>query len=101
MCDTFGIRNLDYNLKSQIDFIRTRSNTSSFGLRSLKYLAKKIWDIVPYDIKSVGNLNLCKKKKKRNREPKGYHCRLYIQYLHGVGYVETFYYLLLLTVIVF
>ena len=66
MCDTFGTRNLDYNLKSQIDFIRTRGNTSSFGLSSLKYLATKMWDIVPYDIKSVGNLNLCKKKNKKS-----------------------------------
>ena len=89
MCDTFGTRNLDYNLKSQIDFMRTRGNTSSFGLSSLKYLATKMWDIVPYDIKSVGNPNLCKKKI-RNREPKGCHCRLCKQYLHGVGYVDTF-----------
>ena len=32
MCDIFETRNLDYNLRSQIDFIRTRVNTSSFGL---------------------------------------------------------------------
>ena len=56
MCDIFKTRNLDYNLRSQMDFIRTRVNTSSFGLSSLKYLATKIWDIVPYKIKSVGNL---------------------------------------------
>ena len=41
MCDTFGIRNLNYNLRSQTDFIRARANTSSFGLNSLKYLARK------------------------------------------------------------
>ena len=41
MCDIFETRNLDYNLRSQIDFIRTRVNTSSFGLSSLKYLATK------------------------------------------------------------
>ena len=51
MCDIFETRNLDYNLRSQIDFIRTCVNTSSFGLSSLKYLTTKIWDIVPYDIK--------------------------------------------------
>ena len=55
MCDIFETRNLDYNLKSHMDFIRTRANNSSFGLSSLKYLAAKIWDIVPYEIKSVGN----------------------------------------------
>ena len=62
ICDIFETRNLDYNLKSQKDFTRTRVNISSFGLSSSKYLATKIWDIVPYDIKSVGNVNLFKGK---------------------------------------
>ena len=74
----FETRNLDYNLRSQLGFIRTRVNTCSFGLSSLKYLATKIWDLVPYEIKSVGNLNMLKKK------PKGCHCRLCKQNLHGV-----------------
>ena len=69
MSDIFEARNLDCNLRSEIDFIRTRVNTSSFGLSSLKYLSTKIWDIVLYEIKSVGNLNLSKKKM-RNWEPK-------------------------------
>ena len=73
MCDIFEIRNLDYNLRSQRDIIKTRVNTSRFGLRPLKYLVTKIWDIVPYEIKSVGNINLFKKKI-RNWEPK--RCRL-------------------------
>ena len=42
MCDIFETRNLDYNLRSQRDFIITRVNTSSFGLSSLKCLATKI-----------------------------------------------------------
>ena len=87
MCDIFETRNLDYNLRSQIDFIRTRVNTSSFGLSSLKYLATKIWDIAPYEVKSFGNINLFKKKI-RNCEPKGCHCRLCKQYLQGIGYVD-------------
>ena len=37
MCDIFETRNFNYNLKSQTDFVRTRANTSSFGLNSLKY----------------------------------------------------------------
>ena len=61
MCDIFETRNLDYNLRSQIDFIRACANTSSFGLSSLKYLATKIWDVLPYEIKSIGNINLFKK----------------------------------------
>ena len=65
MCDIFETRNLDYSLRSQGDFIRTRVNTSSFGLSSLKYLATKIWDIVPCEIKSIGNINLFKKKNEK------------------------------------
>ena len=91
MCDIFETRNLDYNLRSQMDFIRTRVSTSSFGLSSLKYLATKIWNIAPYYIKSVGNLNSFKKKM-RNWEPKRCHCRLCKQYVHGVGYMDTFKY---------
>ena len=41
MCDIFETTNLDYNLRPQLDFIRTRVNTSRFGLSSLKYLATK------------------------------------------------------------
>ena len=65
MGDIFETRNLHYNLRSQIHFIRTSVNNSSFGLSTLKYLTTKIWDIVPYEIKSVGNINLYKKKNKK------------------------------------
>ena len=75
ICDIFETRNSNYNLGSLADFKRARVNTSSFELNSLKYLATRIWDIVPYDIKSVENLNSVKKKI-RNWEPKGCHCRL-------------------------
>ena len=46
MCDIFETRSLDYNLRSQIDFIRARVNTSSFGLNTLKYLATKKYEIL-------------------------------------------------------
>ena len=75
MCDIFETRNLNYNLRSQTDFARTGVNTSSFGLNPLKYLATKILDIIPCDIKSTGNLNSFKEKI-RNWEPKGSHCKL-------------------------
>ena len=63
MCDiNFETRNLDYGLRSQTDFIRKRVNNSSFGLNSVKYVATKTWDIVPYYIESVEKINLLKKK---------------------------------------
>ena len=36
MCDIVQTRNLNYNLRSQTDFLRARVNTSSFALNSLK-----------------------------------------------------------------
>ena len=89
MCDIFETRNFNYNLRSQMDFVRARVNTSSFGLNSLKYLATKIWDVFPCDIKSTGNLNSFKEKVK-NWEPEGCHCKLCRQYVHGIGYVDSF-----------
>ena len=53
MCDIFETSNLDYNLRSQTDFIRARVNTSNFRLSSLKYLATKIYEIVPYEINQL------------------------------------------------
>ena len=89
MCGIFETRNFNHNLRSQTDFVRARVNTSSFGLNSLKYLATKIWNIVPFDIKSTRNLNSFKEKI-RNWEPKGCHCKLCRQYVHGIGYVDSF-----------
>ena len=61
MCNIFETRNLDYNLRSKIDFIRTRVNTSSFGLSFLKYLATKIWDfgLSFFKILSYKNMGYC------------------------------------------
>ena len=87
--DIFETRNLNYNLSSQTDFIRTLVNTSGFGLNSIKYLATKIWNIVLYDIKSVKNLNSFKKKI-RNWKLKGCYCRLCKQHDRGAGYVDIF-----------
>ena len=62
MCNVFQTRNVNYNLRSETDFIRTRVNTSTFGLNPLKYLSAKTWDFVLYDIKSVKIQILFKKK---------------------------------------
>ena len=80
---------LYYNLRSQTDFAGTNVNITSFGLNSLRYLATKIWDIVPNEIKLAKNLDLFKEKI-RKWEPKGCHCRLCKVYVHGVGYIDTF-----------
>ena len=56
MCNLFGKGNISYNLRSQVGFMRTSANTSNFGVNWLKNVAIKVWDIFPYDIKSIENL---------------------------------------------
>jgi len=89
MCDIFETRNINYNLRSQTDFTTGTINTSSFGINSLKYLATKIWDIVPNEIKSIENFEIFKEKI-RKWEPLGCHCKLCRNFVHGVGYVDSF-----------
>ena len=89
MGDIFETRNINYNLRSQTDFARVNVNTTSFGLNSLRYLASKIWDIVPNDIKLAESLDLFKEKI-RKWEPNGFHCKLCKTYIHGVGFIDTF-----------
>ena len=43
MSEIFNPRNIDYNLCSQTDFKQIPVNTINYGLKSLIYLASKIW----------------------------------------------------------
>ena len=57
MLDLFQGREVNYNIRSQTDFSLRSVNTSSYGLRSLRYLAPKIWNLVPQDIRSAKRLS--------------------------------------------
>ena len=50
MSEIFSLRNIDYNLHSQIDFKQGPVNTANYGLKSLRYPAPKIWIIIPLEI---------------------------------------------------
>ena len=51
MLDLFQRREVNYNIRSQTDFSLRSVNTSSYGLSSLRYLASKISNLVPQDIR--------------------------------------------------
>ena len=51
MSEIFILRNIDYNLRSQTDFKQGPVNTVNYGLKSLRYLAPKIWNIIPLEIR--------------------------------------------------
>ena len=56
MSEIFNLRDIYYNLHSQTDFKQGPVNTVNYGLKSLRYLAPKIWDIVPLEIRNSGRL---------------------------------------------
>ena len=53
----FQRREVNYNIRSQKDVSLRSINTSSYGLKFLRYLASKIWNLVPQDIRSAKNLS--------------------------------------------
>ena len=55
--DLFQRREVNYNICSQTDFSLRSVNTSSYGLRSSRYLALEIWNLVPQDIRSAKSLS--------------------------------------------
>ena len=51
MNDIFQPRGVSYNLSSQIDCTRLNANSEHFGISSLRYMAAKVCDMVPNDMK--------------------------------------------------
>ena len=78
---------MNYNILSQTYFSLRSINTSIYGLRSLKYLAPKIWNPVPQDIWSAKSLFQFIRKIK-SWIPDGCPCILCHIYIGQVRYVN-------------
>ena len=62
MKDIFVLQNLSYNLRSSCnEFKRENIKTVHYGLQSVRYLAPKIWELVPNNIKYSNSLSKFKK----------------------------------------
>ena len=87
MSEIFNLRNIDSNLRSKTDFKQDPVNTVSYGLKSLRYLAPKIWNIIPREIRNSSSLT----EFIRNIKlwiPKHCPCTLCRIYIHHVGYIS-------------
>ena len=84
-------QNRDYNgphLRSQNDYQMPKINTVAFGENSLRYLAPKIWNMLPKNIKHLETLNEFKNAIKMWVPPEC-PCRLCKQYIvDGLGFVN-------------
>ena len=57
MLALFQRREVNYNIRSPTDFSLRSINTSSYGLKSLRYLAPKIWNLVPQEVQYAKSLS--------------------------------------------
>ena len=84
MSEIFNLKNIAYNLRSQAAFKQGPVNTVNYGLKSLRYLAPKIWDIIPLEIRNAGEFTTNIKSWIPMHCPCTL-CRIYIQHL---GYID-------------
>ena len=72
---------------SQTDFESGLIYTTAYGLRSLKYFAPKIWNIVPIDIRNSDSLSEFTTKIK-SWKPVTCPCNLCCTFVGQVGYID-------------
>ena len=85
--DIFPLRSIDYNLRSQTDFSVSSVNTIHFGLNFPRYFASKVWNIVPFELKNLNDVEIFKSEI-RKWEPMQCECTLCLPYMHSIGYVN-------------
>ena len=61
MCNIFQTRKINYNLRSQTDFLPC-VNTNKLGLKLLRYFASKVWSMALLEIKNSGKVEIFKTK---------------------------------------
>ena len=54
--ENFNLKNIDPNVRSQTNFKQDPVNTLNYGLKSLRYLVPKIWNIILIVIRKASSL---------------------------------------------
>ena len=62
MHNLFQIKEMNLNLRKGKAIVSTNVKTTKFGINSLRYLAPKIWEQIPEDIKNCNSLIQFKRK---------------------------------------
>ena len=87
MSELFNLRNINYDFRSQTDFELGPIYKTAYGLRSLKYFAPKIWNIVPIDFRNSDSLSEFTTKIK-SWKPVTCSCHLCRTFVGQVGYID-------------
>ena len=75
-----------YNLRKHSQFYRPKVNSVYNGTESVSFLGPIIWDLVPNELKDIGNLAAFKKAIKK-WSPEKFPCRLCKVYINNVGFI--------------
>ena len=86
MGEVFNLNEVNYNLRTDTHFAGGNIRTTQYGLQSIRYLAPRIWKIVPENIKESPSLQSFKRGIKQ-WIPYGCPCSLCKQYVQGVGFI--------------
>ena len=86
--DIFPLRSVDYNLRTQTDFIKPSTNTTRYGLKLLNFFASQVRDMIPEEIKSSSTVEIFKNKI-RKWWPTDCDCHIYRAYISKQGYVNV------------
>ena len=86
MSDIFVNKSNRYNLRSGQTLKTFIPKTSNYGVESVSYLASKIWNLVPIEIKNSKSLEIFKNKIKIWK-PTSCPCRLCKLYISNLGYI--------------
>ena len=87
MSELFKLKETAYNLRNGSALASTNKKTTTYGINSISYLAPKIWDQVPKEIKDSKSLNIFKQKIKIWMPPKC-PCTLCKLYVPNLGYIQ-------------
>ena len=86
MAKVFKVNERNYNLRTDTSFSTNNVRTMNYGQQSISYLAPKIWNLVPEDIKESATVALFKAKIKR-WVPDMCPCRLCQIYIPNLGFI--------------
>ena len=86
--DLFERKNINYNLRSQPDFVIPQVKSVYKGLNSLRYFGPIIWNLIPGEIKNCDTLASFVSKIRQWR-PNACPCRICKNFIPNVGFIET------------
>ena len=65
MTSIFPPKVIKYNLRTQSDFLRISVNSNKYGLKSIRFFASQVWQMVPMEMKNLKSLEDFKNKSRR------------------------------------